>query len=97
MSDRRPVVDLTDEEARRALVLKWGTVPADVIPAWVAEMDYALDPVVQEALLRAVRDGVVGYPVFGATAELSEAYAGFAARHYGSHGRPRRGCCRWST
>ena len=88
MSDRRPVVDLTDEEARRALVLKWGTVPADVIPAWVAEMDYALDPVLREALLRAVRDGVVGYPVFGATAELSEAYAGFAARHYGSQVDP---------
>ena len=52
MSERRPVVDLTDEEARRALVLKWGTVPDDVIPAWVAEMDYALDPVVQEAVLR---------------------------------------------
>ena len=62
MSERRPVVDLTDEEARRALVLKWGTVPDDVIPAWVAEMDYALDPVVREAVLRAVRDGVVGYP-----------------------------------
>jgi cystathionine beta-lyase len=88
VSDRRPVVDLTDEQARRALVLKWGTVPADVIPAWVAEMDYALDPVVQEALLRAVRDGVVGYPVFGATSELSEAYAAFAERHYGSQVHP---------
>jgi cystathionine beta-lyase len=88
VSERRPVVDLTDEEARRALVLKWGTVPADVIPAWVAEMDYALDPVVREALLRAVHDGVVGYPVYGATAELSEAYAAFAARHYGSRVEP---------
>jgi cystathionine beta-lyase len=88
VSDRRPVVDLTDDEARRALVLKWGTVPTDVIPAWVAEMDYALDPVVQDALLRAVRDGVVGYPVYGATTELSEAYAAFAARHYGSQVDP---------
>ncbi|MGC4109045.1 MAG: aminotransferase class I/II-fold pyridoxal phosphate-dependent enzyme [Nocardioides sp.] len=79
---RRPVVDLTDEEARHALVLKWGTVPTDVLPAWVAEMDYALDPVVHEAVLRAVRDGVTGYPVFGFTPELAEAYAGFAARHY---------------
>jgi cystathionine beta-lyase len=81
---RRPIVDLTDEEARRTLVLKWGTVPEDVIPAWVAEMDYALDPVVQDALLRAVHDGVTGYPVYGHTPELAEAYAGFAARHYGS-------------
>jgi len=84
MSERRPIVDLTDEEARRALVLKWGTVPDDVIPAWVAEMDYALDPVVHGALLRAVRDGVTGYPIFGHTPELAEAYAAFAARHYGS-------------
>jgi cysteine-S-conjugate beta-lyase len=83
-AERRPVVDLTDAEARRSLVLKWGTVPDDVIPAWVAEMDYALDPVVQEAVLRAVRDGVTGYPVFGHTTELAEAYAGFAARRYGS-------------
>jgi cystathionine beta-lyase len=81
---RRPVVDLTDAEARRSLVLKWGTVPDDVIPAWVAEMDYALDPVVRDALLRAARDGVTGYPVYGHTPELAEAYAGFAARHYGS-------------
>ena len=67
VSERRPLVDLTDEQARRALVLKWGSVPADVIPAWVAEMDYALDPVVQEAVLRAVRDGVTGYPVYPAS------------------------------
>lgn len=88
MTRARPVVDLTDEEARRALILKWGTVPDDVIPAWVAEMDYALDPVVHEAVLRAVRDGVTGYPVFGHTPELAESYAGFAARHYGSTVRP---------
>jgi cystathionine beta-lyase len=84
MTERRPIVDLTDEEARRALILKWGEVPDDVIPAWVAEMDYALDPVVQEAVLRAVRDGVTGYPVFGYTPALAEAYAGFAARRYGA-------------
>jgi cysteine-S-conjugate beta-lyase len=85
---RRPVVDLTDAEARRSLVLKWGTVPDDVIPAWVAEMDYALDPVVQDAVLRAVRDGVTGYPVYGYTPELAGAYAAFAARHYGSGVEP---------
>ena len=44
------IKDLSDDEARRALVLKWGTVDADVIPAWVAEMDYALAPPVAAAL-----------------------------------------------
>jgi cystathionine beta-lyase len=67
------VVDLTDAEARRSLVLKWGTVPDDVLPAWVAEMDYALDPVVLDAVLRAVHDGVTGYPVYGYTPELPAA------------------------
>lgn len=82
MVERRPVVDLTDEQARRALPLKWGTVPEDVIPAWVAEMDYAVDPVVMEAVQGALADGVTGYPLDHDPA-LGEAYAGWAGRHFG--------------
>ena len=44
--------DLTDEEARRALPAKWGMADADVLPAWVAEMDFA----VAEPVLDAVRE-----------------------------------------
>ena len=77
------IKDLTDDEARRAIVLKWGTVEPDVLPAWVAEMDYALAPPVREALLDAVNTGVTGYPVFEPGGRLSEAYAGFAARQFG--------------
>ena len=75
--------DFTDEEARRALPLKWGLAAADEIPAWVAEMDYALAPPIAEALARAVADGVTGYPPPEVGGELGTAYAGFAARHYG--------------
>ncbi len=39
-------------------------------------------------MLRAVRDGVAGYPVDGYTPELAEAYAGFAHRHYASSVEP---------
>lgn len=80
-ADRRPVVDLTEEQARRALPLKWG-VPDGVIPAWVAEMDYAVDPVVLEAVQRALADGVTGYPL-ERDPELGESYAGWAGRHFG--------------
>ncbi|MGI8645232.1 MAG: MalY/PatB family protein [Nocardioides sp.] len=80
--------DLTDEEARRALVLKWGEAPEGVLPAWVAEMDYAPAPVVTDALLKAVRDGVLGYPAFIGGGGLGEAYAGFARRHYGQEVDP---------
>lgn len=76
--------DLTDDEARQSLILKWGTVDPDVIPAWVAEMDYALAPVVAEALAEAVARGVTGYPTFPIGDDgLGEAYAGFAERHFG--------------
>jgi cysteine-S-conjugate beta-lyase len=78
---RRPIVDLTDEQARRALPLKWG-VPGDVLPAWVAEMDYAVDPVVMEAVQQALADGVTGYPREWDPG-LADAYAGWSARHFG--------------
>jgi cystathionine beta-lyase len=77
-----PIRDLTDDEARRALVLKWGAVEPDVVPAWVAEMDYALAPPVAAALRRAVADGVTGYPRLAPDGALGLAYADFARRHY---------------
>ena len=79
---RRPVVDLTDTEACLKLPLKWG-VPDGVIPAWVAEMDYAVDPVVLEAVQRMLADGITGYPLFGWDAGLAESYAAWSARHFG--------------
>ena len=82
VADRRPIVDLTDAEARHRLPLKWG-VPDDVIPAWVAEMDYAVDPVVLEAVQRMLADGITGYPLFGWDARLAESYAGWSGRHFG--------------
>ncbi len=80
--------DLTDEEARRALPDKWGSVDADVLPAWVAEMDYAPATVIEEALVEAVRAGMTAYPAFLPGGELGEAYAGFAARHFGQQVDP---------
>lgn len=84
MFNDRVIRDLSDTEARRALVHKWGQVPEDVLPAWVAEMDYALAPAVADALAEAVSLGVTGYPSFepGGGA-LGRAYAGFAERRFG--------------
>ncbi len=75
--------DLTDDEARRAMPCKWGEVDADVLPAWVAEMDYALAPVITEALQAAVAAGMTGYPRFVEGGTLGEAYSGFAKRQFG--------------
>ncbi len=82
--------DLTDEEARRALVCKWGQVDADVLPAWVAEMDYAPAEPITEALHRAVAAGMTGYPRLGDGGPLGQAYAGFAQRQFGHEVDPSR-------
>lgn len=74
--------DLSDDEARAALPLKWEDVGPGVIPAWIAEMDLALAPVVSEAVLDAVRRGATGYPPHG-DAGIGPAFAGFATRHWG--------------
>lgn len=53
----------------------------DVIPAWVADMDFKSPPCVIEALQKRVSEGVFGY-----TAIDDETYAtiiGFIKRHYG--------------
>jgi cystathionine beta-lyase len=76
------IVDLTDEEARAALPLKWGAVEPGVLPAWVAEMDYALAPAVADAVAGAVRRGLAGYPPFG-DGGIGAAFSGFAGRHWG--------------
>jgi cystathionine beta-lyase len=39
----------------------WRGKPADVLPLWVADMDFASPPCVQEALIRRVRHGIFGY------------------------------------
>ena len=85
MPNRRTelIRDLTDDEARAALPVKWGSVDADVLPAWVAEMDYAQPEPIITALQRAVAARQLGYPGFASGVELAMAYIGFAARHYG--------------
>ncbi len=80
--------DLTDEEARQALVLKWGTTAPGVLPAWVAEMDYASADVITDAVIEAVRIGRTGYPPFGYDAALGTAYAGFAERQFAQQVNP---------
>ena len=75
------IVDLGDEEARAALPLKWGAVEPGVVPAWVAEMDYALAPPLTGAVVDAVRRGTTGYPPFG-DGGVGAAFAGFARRHW---------------
>jgi cysteine-S-conjugate beta-lyase len=63
--------------ARRSA--KYSTYPPDVLPAWVAEMDFGLAPPVKAALRAAIDNDDAGY--LGADHEwLLSAFADFAAR-----------------
>jgi cysteine-S-conjugate beta-lyase len=65
---------------RRRRSAKWQTYPADVLPLFVAEMDFALAPPIAAALHEAVDRSDAGYamPAPG----LGRALAGFAARRW---------------
>ncbi|HCB07715.1 MAG TPA: hypothetical protein DEQ43_26270 [Nocardioides bacterium] len=83
--------DLTDDEARAALVNKWGDTEPGVIPAWVAEMDYAVAEPITAAVIAAVERGEVSYPLYlRSGGALGAAYARFAERHYGEQVDPER-------
>src|SRR5262245_34827738 len=72
--------DLSLDALRERQSVKWRMHPPDVLPAFVAEMDFPLAPPVREALLAAVEGDDCGYPF---PARLGEAFAAFAAARFG--------------
>jgi cystathionine beta-lyase len=73
--------------ARRTM--KWSRYPPDVLPAWVAEMDFPLAPVVVAAIQGVLDAHDLGYPE---PAGLAEAFAGWAQRHQGWRPDPALAC-----
>lgn len=73
---------LTVESLRRRGSLKWSTYGPEVLPAWVAEMDFPPAPAVQAAMQSAVDRGDYGYPPFGG-GELGAACAEWQQQAYG--------------
>ena len=67
---------------RRRRSAKWSHYPPDVLPAWVAEMDFELAPPVRDRLREAIEVGDCGYAA-AADSGLAESLAGFAERRMG--------------
>lgn len=61
--------------ARRTSI-KWGRYPADVLPLFVAEMDFAVAPEIRRAITGAVEASDIGY--VESISPLAEAFADFA-------------------
>jgi cystathionine beta-lyase len=79
--------DCSLDALRRRRSWKWTEYPPDVIPAWVAEMDFDLAEPIKDAVREAITAGDCGYPH---PVTLGEAYAGFAGQRFGWAPDPRR-------
>jgi cysteine-S-conjugate beta-lyase len=67
-------------ELARRKSFKWRTYSPDVLPAFVAEMDFTVAEPISAAVRAALAIGDTGYPELG---ELGEVYASFAASRLG--------------
>jgi cystathionine beta-lyase len=66
-----PDLDAVGPETRRpSLGEKWETYPEDVLPLWVADMDYPIADPIQRALRTAVDRSDLGYPIHPAPTEI---------------------------
>jgi cysteine-S-conjugate beta-lyase len=66
-------------DLRRRRSAKWAEYPPDVLPVWVAEMDFPLAEPIRRVLIELIDRSDTGY---ADPTGLPEAYAGFAARRW---------------
>lgn len=74
--------DVSEQALRRRRTVKWSYYDADVLPAWVAEMDFATAPAVMDAVQDAVRREQFGYPTRDADSGLPAALAAWSGEHW---------------
>lgn len=61
---------------------KWSRYPADVLPAWIADMDFLPAPAIRAALIEALNSGDLGYGPVGDCSGMPESFAGWAWRRW---------------
>ena len=79
MNANQPALD----KLRTRRGAKWAKYPPDVIPAWVADMDFEVAGPIREALARRITNSDLGYPVTAARSGLPELFAERVAQRFG--------------
>jgi cystathionine beta-lyase len=72
--------ELSLAKLRGRASVKWSRYPPDVLPAWVAEMDFPLADPIKQRLRRAIDSDDCGY---ANPSELPEEFASFAKSRFG--------------
>ena len=70
------------EALRRRRGAKWNRYPPDVLPAWVADMDFDMAEPIRAGLARMMEANDLGYAAKLPESGLPEAFAAFAARRF---------------
>lgn len=90
---RHPPLDLdalSEEKLRARTGEKWRVYPEDVLPLWVADMDYPVAEPIRRRLHRAVELSDLGYPMHPRPTGLPELFAERMARRFAWRVDPRR-------
>jgi cystathionine beta-lyase len=80
---------LTEQQLRDRKTIKWNHFGPDVLPLWIAEMDFPTAPAVVDGIRACVADEEFGYPAFREDT-LARATADWCRRRYGWHIAPER-------
>jgi len=78
--------DLSEKQLRSRRNSKWSSYGPNVLPAFVAEMDFLVADPIQKAILRSVETGDYGYPVRNGTKAERTVADAFSARMEGRFG-----------
>lgn len=78
---------LTEDQLRARNTIKWNLFGPDVLPLWIAEMDFPTAPAVRDAVHACVANEEFGYPPVGEDT-LPRATADWCRRRYGWHVEP---------
>jgi cystathionine beta-lyase len=81
---------LSEDVLRQRTGEKWQQYPPDVLPLWVADMDYPFAEPIRRRLQRALDVGDTGYPMHPRPTRLPALFAERAQRRYGWTVDPRR-------
>jgi cystathionine beta-lyase len=73
--------DISLDELRKRQSYKWRAFPRDVLPSFVAEMDFPLAPVIRSAVVEAAELGDMGYA--WPSEDLARALSTFARARFG--------------
>ena len=82
--------DLDIDELRRRRGEKWAQYPPDVLPAWVADMDFPVAEPIARHLAEAVRTHDLGYPINPTPSALPSVFAKRVLERFGWGLDPKR-------